>query len=482
LKLRERAITGAKWSIIDNAANAGITFLVGLVLARLLSPSEFGVIGIVTIFINLFNTIASGGLDTALIRKNNTTDNDYNTTFYTNLIVSIALIGVTFAISPWLSIFFNEPIIASTLPLMSIILLINAFSLIQNTLLVKQIDFKTLAIISLSASSISGLIAIILAVYGVGIWSLVCQQIIRQTIISILLWIKGRWRPKFRFSIESFKELIDFSWKVLTANVINSLFRDAFLAVIGKVHTSANLGQYSRADQFKNVISSNLSLVVQRVSLPVLSEIQNDTIKLRNSFRKIIIYTAICSFTFGLLLLAVAKPLILVLIGEKWLPAVKYLQIMCLYAIIAPISILNSNLLNVLKRSDLFLKIELIKKIFFCTVIIIGIYFSIETMIWCAVIYYYIDYILTSWYSKKLVRYGIFEQVADLFPIFLICALISFIVWSITLLNLHNIITLTIQSVMSVMLYYVTYKVIKITEFKELKEIITKEIKKYILH
>ena len=480
MSIKDRTISGVKWSIIDNVANAGITFLVGLVLARILSPEQFGIIGIATIFINLFNTITIGGLDMALIRKNDTTDADYNTTFYTNLIFSLLLITVLCLSSPFLSRFFNEPVLTTLLPVMSIILIINATACIQRTLLVKQINFKTQAVISLCASITSGAIAIAMAVYGFGVWSLVAQQLIRQGLVSLLLWIKSTWKPSLQFSTASFRDLFGFSWKVLTANVVNSLFRDAFLAVIGKVHTSESLGQYNRADQFKSIFTDNISQVVQKVSMPVMSEIQDDKARLRNIFRKIVVYTALITFSGGLLMIAVAKPMILLLIGEKWLPAVKYLQIMCLYAVITPITILNANLLNLFKRSDLYLKIEIAKKGLFVLVIIAGVFFSIETMLWCAVAYYAIDYFITSIYSKRLIGYGIKDQVTDFVPIFFTAAIISGITWAVTLLNLPNMAILAIQIAVAALLYFAAYRIIDFTEAHELKDIIIKETKKTV--
>ncbi len=480
MSIKDRTISGVKWSIIDNVANAGITFLVGLVLARLLSPEQFGIIGIATIFINLFNTITIGGLDMALIRKHDTTDEDYNTTFYSNLLFSVILTAILCLCSPFLSSFFNEPVLTTLLPVMSIILIINATASIQRTLLIKQINFKTQAVISLCASITGGVIAIAMAIYGFGVWSLVAQQLIRQGLVSLLLWIKSTWKPALQFSVASFKDLFGFSWKVLTANVINSLFRDAFLAVIGKVHTSQSLGQYNRADQFKSIFTDNISQIVQKVSMPVMSEIQDNPTRLKNIFRKIIIYTALISFSFGLLMIAIAKPMILLLIGEKWLPAVKYLQIMCLYAVIAPITILNANLLNLFKRSDIYLKIEILKKGLFSLVIVSGVFFSIETMLWCAVGYYILDYIITSIYSKRLIGYGIINQITDLLPILLIAALISAATWTITLLNLPNAAILALQLKAAALLYFAAYKTFKFTEANELKEIIINETKKII--
>ncbi len=474
--LKDKAVNGLKWSLIDNVANSGITFLVGIVLARLLSPAEFGILGLITIFINLSNTIVDGGFVTALIRKPHSNNDDYNTVFYSNLIVSFGLMLLLIIFSPQLASFFNQTVLGQIMPVMSILLLINAFAIIQRTLLVKQIDFKTQAKISLIASLGSGFIGIGMAIAGFGVWSLVWQQLSRQSLMTLFLWIYGRWRPSWAFSVASFKDLFGFGFKVLVANLINSLYKDMFLAVIGKMYSVQDLGQYNRADQFNLVFTNNLTMVIQKVSMPALSQIQDDKDKLRFAFRKTIIYSSIITFALVFSLAAVAKPLVILLVGEQWMPAIEYLQIMCLYGALYPVQNLNINLMNIVKRSDLLLKLEVIKKNLFIPVIVTGFYFELKYMIWAAVAYYYIEFLLNSWYSKQLVGYGTWDQVKDLLPILSLSIMISAIIWLCTLLALPYWLMLSIQICVAIISYVAAYEIWDILEYRELKQIVIQQL------
>ena len=465
-----------KWGLLDNLANSGITFLVGLVLARMLSPTEFGILGIITIFINLSVVIIDGGFATALIRKPNATQDDYNTVFYVNILVSVVLIGLLCLSARPIASFFDQPLLVYVLPAMSIMLLFNAGSLIQKTILIKQLDFKSQAFVSLVSSISSGVIGITVAYRGYGVWALAAQQISRQLIMMVGLWIANHWFPALRFSTRSFKELFGFGAKLLAANVINSLYKDMFLAVIGKMYSARDLGYYNRADQFNMIFSTNFGQIVQKVSLSSLSQVQDDGERLRNAYRKLVRYTGLFSFAAVFGLAAIAKPLIVTLIGEKWLPSVYLLQIMSLYAAIYPLQQLNLNILNVKKRSDRFLRLEIIKKFLFIPVIAVGFFFELQFMIWAAVLYYYMEFFINGWYSYSLTGYGTWQQVKDLCPMYLISLIISVAVWSLTLTNLPYLPMFLLQIVVAVVFYAVVYAIFGLPEYHEIKDACIKRI------
>lgn len=467
---KSKTVNGFKWGVIDNFANSGVTFLVGLVLARLLSAEEFGVLGIITIFINLSITIIDGGLATALIRKKNVNELEYNTVFYSNLCISIFLMLLLLVSSDFIASFFEQPILASTLSVMSLVLLINAFSLLPKTILIKNLDFKSQAIFSLVSSLLSGIIGITMAYCGFGVWSLVGQQLSRQTFLMCGYWIAGKWRPKWIFSCTCFIDLFGFGSKLLVANLINSIFKDSFLTVIGKIYSPRDLGFYNRAEQFNTILSSNFGQIVRKVSLPSLSQIQDDEVRLRATYRKLMRYIAILSFAAVFTLAAIAEPLIIVLIGEKWLPSVKLLQIMSLYAAIYPLNMLNLNVLNLRRRSDYLLKLEIIKKILFIPVIAVGFFFKLEVMLWAAVIYYYIEFFINGWYSKRLIGYGIFDQVKDLSGVYIISMFVAILVYTMTALSLSNWLILISQLFVSVLLLVIIYKITKQPEVEEIEE------------
>ena len=467
---KSKTVNGFKWGVIDNFANSGVTFLVGLVLARLLSAEEFGVLGIITIFINLSITIIDGGLATALIRKKNVNELECNTVFYSNLCISIFLMLLLLVSSDFIASFFEQPILSSTLSVMSLVLLINAFSLLPKTILIRNLDFKSQAIFSLVSSLLSGIIGITMAYCGLGVWSLVGQQLSRQTFLMCGYWIAGKWRPRWMFSRSCFIDLFGFGSKLLVANLINSIFKDSFLTVIGKIYSPRDLGFYNRAEQFNTILSSNFGQIVRKVSLPSLSQIQDDDVRLRATYRKLMRYIAILSFAAVFTLAAVAEPLIIVLIGEKWLPSVKLLQIMSLYAAIYPLNMLNLNVLNLRRRSDYLLKLEIIKKILFIPVIAVGFFFKLEVMLWAAVIYYYIEFFINGWYSKRLIGYGIFDQVKDLSGVYIISMFVAILVYTMTALSLSNWLILISQLFVSVLLLVIIYKITKQPEVEEIEE------------
>ena len=467
-----------KWGLLDNLANSGVTFLVGLILARMLSPIEFGILGIITIFINLSIVIIDGGFATALIRKPEADNNDYNTVFYANIIVSVSLIILLNFTSDSISLFFGQPMLAQVLPVMSLILLFNACSLIQKTILVKQLDFKSQALVSLVSSTTSGIIGIAAAFQGLGVWSLAVQQISRQFIMMIGLWIANHWIPAFRFSTRSFHELFGFGSKILLANIINSIYKDMFLAVIGKMYTAQDLGYYNRAEQFNLIFSNNFGQIVQKVSLSSLSQIQHNEKRFHASLRKMTRYVGIFTFAAVFGLSAIAKPLIITLVGQKWEYSVHLLQIMSLYAAIYPLQQLNLNILNIRKRSDIILRLEVLKKILFTFVIVVGFFFRLEWMLCATVIYYYIEFILNSWYSKKLTGYGTWNQPKDLLQFYFISIAVSAGVWTFTFMDISYLLMLPLQIFSATLLYIIIYALMGIPEFYELKT----AIKTKILH
>lgn len=476
--VKDKTLKGVKWSFIDNIVGSGVTFIVGLILARLLTPAEFGIIGIVTVFIVISNTIIDGGFSTALIRKLEVTDDDYNTVFYINLFVSILLVLLLVLFSNKIALFFNEIILEKVFPVMSLILLINALTIVQRADLTRRVDFKTQAFISLAASVGSGIIGITLALLGYNVWSLVWQQLSRQFINSLLLWALNRWKPKLRFSLTSFRELFGFGSKILGANLLNTVYKNIFNIIIGKIYSVPQLGQYTRAEQFNLILTNNLTTVIQRVSFPILSSIQGNKEHLTNTFRKFTIYSSLITFPLILGLGAIAKPLIIVLIGEKWLIAATYLQIMCVYGILYPLTNLNINMLNVGGYSNVILRLEIIKKILFIPVLIVGFYFDLVYMLWAVALYYYIEFIFNSWYSERLFNYGILKQAKDIAPILLISLLVSVCVWAISLVPLQNIYILLLQCITGLSLYFLLFEKTSLPEYVQLKKMAIIELRK----
>lgn len=476
--VKNKAIKGAGWSFADNIMSQGITFLVGLVLARLLTPEEYGLIGIIAIFIAVFNSIVDSGFSNALIRKTDAKDLDYNTVFITNMVLSVFLFLVLFFSAPAIARFFDQPQLLPLTRVMGSVVIINAFAIIQRTILVKKVDFKTQTKVSLIASVTSGIIGIAMAVAGYGVWSLVGQQISRQLLNSLFLWIWAKWYPRIQFSVQSFKELFGFGWKLLVSGLIDTVWKEIYQVIIGKCYSAETLGQYTRAQQFGSIFSSNLTSIVQRVSYPVLSEIQDDKARLKAAYQKVIKVTMLVTFCCMLGLAAIAEPMIVTLIGEQWLPAVPLLQIICFMMMLYPLHAINLNMLQVQGRSDLFLKLEILKKIIAVGPLLMGVFMDIYWMLWGSVITGFISYYLNAFYSGRFLNYSIWEQIKDILPSFIVAILMALVVFALSYINLPPYVLLVIQLLTGVVLVVILCEFTKLDAYIEIKNILLSFINK----
>lgn len=470
--LRNKAVKGVGWSFADNVLGQGVMFLVGLVLARLLCPEDYGLLAYLTIVISISNSLVDSGFSNALIRKTDVKDIDYNTTFITNLLVSTSIVAVLYFTAPAISIFFERAELIALIRVMSLIVIINAFSLIQKTRLTKNVDFKTQTKASLISSISSGFVGIGMALYGCGVWSLVGQQLARQLLYTLFLWIFTKWYPKLQFSMNSFKELFGFGWKLLVSGLIDTVWREIYQIVIGKCYSPATLGQYTRAQQFGSVFSSNLTSIVQRVSYPVLSEVQNDKERLKTGYQKVIKVTMLVTFVLMLGLAATAEPVVVTLIGKQWLPAVPMLQIICLQMMLYPLHALNLNMLQIQGRSDLFLKLEIIKKIIAIGPLLLGVFIGVYWMLIGSLCTGFFAYYLNARYSGTFLGYSIKEQITDILPSFCIALMMALVVYAISFIDLSSILLLFIQLVVGTFITLFFCESFKLEEYKEIKGVV----------
>lgn len=433
MELKQKTVSGLSWSFIDQFANLGITFIVGIILARILTPHEFGLVGMIAIFIEVSNSFINSGFASALIRKNNCTQTDYSTVFFFNLCAGILLFIALFFLAPTIGNFFNEVKLVPIVRVMGVGLIISSLTLIQRTILTKRIDFKMQARISVIASLGSGIIAVTLAFKGLGVWSLVVQRLSREAINSAFLWLWNRWKPLLVFSKKSFSELFGFGSKLLVSGLIDTIYRNVYLLVIGKFFSAQDLGYYIRADQFQKLPSQNLNAIIARVSYPVLSSIQDDIPRLKANYQKLIRSTMFITFVLMLGMAAVAKPLIITLIGEKWSTSIIYLQMLSFVGMMYPLHALNLNMLQVQGRSDLFLKLEIIKKTLSVPIIIIGIFWGIKIMIAGMIFNTLIDSYLNCYWSGKIIGYSFKHQIKDILPAFIMALGMAIIVYGLGL-------------------------------------------------
>ncbi len=480
-KLKSKAIGGARWGFVENFSSLAVTFLVGVILGRILSPDEFGLIGYLTIFIALSISFIDNGFSSAIIKKPNPSSDDLKTVFSTNLIMSMVCYLLLFFLSRPIASLFSIEALAPLLRVLAIVLIINAFSIIQRVLLIKEVDFKKLTVCSLTSSILSGCVGIYLAVKGYGVWSLVWQQISKQLFNTLLLWILGNWKFSIGFSCNSFKELFSYGSKVLISGLLDTLFRYLYYPIVGRFFSTYDLGQYTRSDQFSNVTSNNISQIIQRVGFPIISKVQEDDLRLRNTFRTIILVSALLSSFLCFWLSAISKPLIIGLIGEKWLPATAMLQIIALGGLFVPLHYLNQNILQVKGKMRQYLALEIFKKLLIVLSVIAGIIWGLDVLLWGFVLSNALAYFVFAFYSGRYSGYSAMRQFLDILrPLFIsllcaiICALVTVcVIWickthlmwyNVTWTNLLGVLVGTLVALGSISLIY---KIVPGKEYSE---------------
>ena len=478
--LKDKTVKGVGWSAIDNVIQTGVTFLVSIVLARLLSPDDYGLIGIIAIFTTVCTALINGGFTTALIRKKDATDDDYNTAFITNLGVSIVLYALIFLCSPLIADFFGREELLALTRVSSLGMIIGALALVQQTRLTKRIDFKSQTKITLIASVSSGIVGIVLAVLGFGVWSLVAQQLMSHCLRTVLLWFVNKWIPSLRFSSKSFHELFGFGWKMMVSSVIDTVWKELYQVVVGKFYSPATLGQYTRSKQFSKLFSSNLTSVIQRVTYPVLSNIQDDKERMVAAYRKIIkttmFVTAISMFFAG----AISEPLLYCLIGPKWHEAAIYLPLICISGSLYPLHAINLNMLQVQGRSDLFLGLEIIKKTIAIGPLVIGAFVGIMPMLYANILSSIISYFLNSHYSGKFLGYSSWMQIKDISLSYTIATIIALSVFFLKYLSLSFWLILPMQLILGTVMLFVICKLLKLEEYQEIEGMVKPYLRKIV--
>ena len=479
--LKKKTLVGLFWSFSEVVLNQGIQFIIQIFLARLLLPKEFGLIGMITVFIAVSNSIIDSGFTNALIREENATQKDYSTVFYFNLITSVLLYFILYGTSPYISEFFNQPELNKILRVLALTLIINSFGLIQRTILTKNINFKAQMNINILSSSLSGIIAIFMAYKGFGIWSLVFRTLIMQAIQAVMLSIINKWKPTLEFSITSFKKLFGFGWKLLISGLIDTIYNNLYYLIIGKIYSAADLGYYTNAQKLRDVAATSISTSVQKVTYPVLSSIQSYEDKLRSVYRRIIKCSVYITFPVMLGLTVIGESIILFLFGENWRGSIQYFQILCLAGMLYPLHAINLNILQVKGRSDLFLKLEIIKKIIAVILISISVIsnLGIISLIWIMFLNSIIAFFINSFYSKRIINYSTWNQIKDIVPILFITILMASISYfSGNVVQNYIVLKIIVQILSGIISYIILSYIFKIEEFLTILNIFKKLLKR----
>lgn len=467
--LKNKTIKGVGWSAADAFLGHGVTFIVGIVLARLLTPAEYGLIGIVTIFTSVLTGIVDSGFSNSLIRKKDVSNEDYNTMFITNMAISILLFILLFLSAPYIALFFERQDLMPLVRVMGLLLIIQALSLVQYTRLTKKIDFKTKTKASLISAILSGIIGIAMAYSGFGVWSLVGQKLSEKSLYTICLWLYNKWIPQIEFSLNSFRYMWGFGWKLMLSGLLDRIWKDLYQVVIGKCYSPATLGQYSRAKEYGIIFSSNFTAIFQRVTFPVLSELQDDLPRMVAAYRRIIkvsmFVTAVCMISMG----AVAEPLIYCLIGPQWHQAATFLPLICISLSLYPLHAINLNMLQVQGRSDIFLYLEIIKKFLSIGPLCLGIFVGIYWMLVGSIITGIIAYFLNSYYTGKKLGYSSWMQLRDIAPSYGVAFAIAISVYFLKFLPFSYWVILPAQIAVGCIVFFAICQSTKMEEYVEVK-------------
>lgn len=420
-----KVITSFLWKFLERFGTVGIQFIIQIFLARLLSPDDYGAIALITVFITIANVFVQNGFNTALIQQKHVLEEDYSSVFWISMMVAFVCNILIFLLSPLISNFYNMPILKNVLRVLAVTLFFGAYNSIQIAKISREFMFKNLFFSSLIGIAISGIFGIILAVYKFGVWALVFQQLSNQIIISIVLYFKVDWKLKFKINIERVKVLFNFGSKLLLSSLIDVIYNNIYSLVIGKAYDSSTLGYYNRADQFPNLIVYNVNGSIQSVILPALSEYQDDRYRVKEMVRKAMSLSSFLVFPLMIGMAVCAEPIISLFLTDKWLPCVPYLQILCLSYMLWPIHTANLQAINALGRSDIYLKLEIIKKIVGIISLLISLPFGVVVMVYMKLITGIISTFVNSYPNKKLLNYSYIHQFFDLLPALLMSSIMA---------------------------------------------------------
>lgn len=452
--LKSKTISGLKWESVDRLSVQLVQFVLGVILARILSPNDFGLVAMLTIFMALAQTLLDSGFSNALICKKNRDDVDYSTTFYFNIAVGVIIYIILYVGAPFISAFYSQPILNSLLRVLAVIVIINSFAIVPIAKLTINLNFKAMAIITLISALISGILGVVFALRGFGVWSLVVKSITERICFVIILFLYLKWLPKLIFSVTSFKSLFSFGSKIMLSGILNTVYLNMSSLVVGKFYTSSELGYFSRGEQFASLPGQNISAILKKVTFPVLSEIQKDEQLLLDVYRKYISSSSLVVFFVMILLASVAKPLILLILTEKWSEAILFMQIFCFTYMFNHISDVNLNLLQVKGRSDLFLKVEIIKKTISFIMLFASVPFGMIAIAMSRVLYTQIALIINTYYTGKLFGIGYICQLKDFSPYFVkafLSCIPSFIICNFVT---SYVISLLLGGTISIVIYY----------------------------
>jgi len=466
--LKDRTLIASSWIFFESVGVQGARFVTGIILARLLSPEEFGLVAMVMVIIGVAQPFLDGGFGGALIQKKNINALDINSVFYFNIFLGFIFSLSIFFLAPCISNFFNQPLLNNMTRALSFVLLINSFGIIQIVILTKNLNFKVQTKANLIACLFSGTIGITMALLGFGVWSLVAQLITNALSSIFFLWFFNDWRPTLSFSLQSLRELFSFGSRLMASGILNIAFENLYSLMIGKLFSARDLGLFSRANNLQGLPSNTLARLVERVSFPVFSTLQDNRSQLKSGIVKTVSTISLLNFPLMIGMAAVSKSLVFVLLGVKWIECIPYLQLLCIVGLLYPLDMLNLNLLLSLGKSDLFLNLKIVKMFLIIINISFTWRFGIFVIILGMVAISIVLYILSSYYVRNLIGYEITEQLKNILPYMISSAIMGTIISALYYFLDNHIIILVTQIFVGVSIYILICSIFKLSAFMEL--------------
>ena len=475
LNLRKQMTNGLLWNSIDRFSNQGLSFIFSILIARIVSPSDYGVIAMLYVFTDIAQVFVEGGITSAIVRKPDLSESDLSTAFFLNIGVAIFSYVLLFCIAPIVASFYRMPLVESVLRWTSVVLVLNSLCIVQQAKLTVDLDFKLQAKLTLVSTTMSGVVGIVMAYRGDGVWALVGQMVSFSFFRALLFWTYSRWKPKVVFSKESYRYLFGFGSKLLLANLQERIYNNLAPIVIGKFYSPTLLGFFSRAQGFAMLPAANITSILQRVSFPILSRMQDDNEQLATNYRRILRMSAFLVFPLMLLLFSVADPLVRIVLTDKWENTIPLLQILCFAMMLFPIQVINLNLIQVKGRSDLFLKLEVIKRLIGVAILFAMIPWGISAMCYGFVLSSAVSLVLNTYYTGKFIKLGLLIQLKDLLPMLLNSIVTGGIALFIVKLIDEDIISLIVASCVVIIYYLGSSFLFKSPELNEALQIIKRK-------
>jgi len=477
--LRQKTLSGVFWTFTQQFGVQLINFVVSIVLARLLLPEEFGLIGMIAIFVSLGNTLMDSGLTSSLIRTQEPDQRDFSSVFFMNVLGSLVIYVVLCFFSPLIADFFNQEVLSLIIRVYCLSFIVRSFSAVQLAKLTQQMDFKIQMTITIPSLLIGGVVGVTMAHLGFGVWSLVYMNLLQAILVSLQLWFRINWRPALVFDWERLKYHFNFGYKLTLSGVLNTVYDNIYNIIIGKYFSAVQLGYFARAQSLKQLPVANISTALNKVTYPMFAKIQDNDIQLRAMYKRIMQQVLFWVTPILVLSGVLGEPLFRFLLTDKWLPAVPYFQILCLVGIMYPLNAYNLNILKVKGRSDLFLRLEIIKKVLITIGIIAAVPFGVYGLLWIQVILSALSFFINTYYSGKFINYPAMAQIRDVFPVFGVAIMDGVFTYflDIQIAKIFNfdLVRLCVGLILGMLVYFIFSYIGKISALSDFRQLVLKK-------